>query len=212
MFAYGLRVYVAIVLSYLLVRFDLLLVNAFLGRSEAGLYGVAATFADGMFVIPMVISLNLFPRVARGDPIEASAEVFRSVAVLYGILCLATIPLASPVITTFFGESYAGAVSLYYWLLPGIYAYGLVSILSSYFVGRGFPRAVMLVWVFGITLNVALNLIFLPGRGAWVASLASSISYGILLVLHMWLFAREAGAMARCARGRPRSSVSCGSR
>jgi len=196
MFAYGLRVYVAIVLSYLLVRFDLLLVNAFLGRSEAGLYGVAATFADGMFVIPMVISLNLFPRVARGDPIEASAEVFRSVAVLYGILCLATIPVASPVITTFFGESYAGAVSLYYWLLPGIYAYGLVSILSSYFVGRGFPRAVILIWVFGIALNVVLNLIFLPGRGAWVASLTSSISYGILLVLQMWLFAREAGGYA----------------
>ena len=131
MFAYGFRVYVAIVLSYLIVRFDLLLVNAFLGRTEAGLYGVAATFADGMFVIPMVISLNLFPRVARGDPTQASAEVFRSIAVLYGLLCLVTIPLAGPAITTFFGESYSGATSLYYWLLPGIYAYGLVSILSA---------------------------------------------------------------------------------
>ena len=206
MFAYGLRVYVAIVLSYLLVRFDLLLVNAFLGSSEAGLYGVAATFADGMFVVPMVISLNLFPRVARGDPIEASAEVFRSIAVLYGILCLVTVPLAGPVITTFFGEGYEGAVSLYYWLLPGIYAYGLVSILSSHFVGRGFPRAAMFIWSFGIALNVVLNLIFLPGRGAWVASLASSISYGILLVLHMWLFAREAGSYG-VLRPRPREVV-----
>jgi len=193
MFAYGFRVYVAIVLSYLLVRFDLLLVNAFLGRTEAGLYGVAATIADGMFVIPMVISLNLFPRVARGDPIQASAEVFRSVAVLYGLLCLATIPLAGPVITTFFGEAYSGATSLYYWLLPGIYAYGMVTILSSHFAGRGFPRAAIVIWAVGFTLNVVLNLIFLPGRGAWVAALTSSISYGILLVLLMWLFAREAG-------------------
>jgi O-antigen/teichoic acid export membrane protein len=97
-------------------------------------------------------------------------------------------------------------VSLYYWLLPGIYAYGMVSILSSYFVGRGFPRAVILVWVFGIALNVALNLIFLPGRGAWVASLSSSISYGILLVLHMWLFSREAGGFG-ALRPRPREVV-----
>jgi O-antigen/teichoic acid export membrane protein len=206
MFAYGLRVYVAIVLSYLLVRFDLLLVNAFLGSSEAGLYGVAATFADGMFVIPMVISLNLFPRVARGDPIEASAEIFRSVTVLYGLLCLVTIPLAGPVITTFFGESYADAVPLYYWLLPGIYAYGLVSILSSHFVGRGFPRAAIVIWAIGITLNIALNVIFLPGRGAWVASVTSSISYGILLVMHMWLFAREAGGYG-VLRPRPREVV-----
>lgn len=193
MFSYGSRVYVAIVLSYLIVRFDLLLVNAYLGRTEAGLYGVAATIAEGMFVIPMVVSLNLFPRVARGDPTEASAEVFRSIAVLYGILCLITIPLAGPAIEAFFGESYSGATSLYYWLLPGIYAYGLVTILSSHFAGRGFPRAAMVIWVFGIVLNVVLNVIFLPGRGAWVASLTSSISYAVLLVLHMWLFAREAG-------------------
>ena len=206
MFAYGFRAYVAIVLSYLIVRFDLLLVNAFLGREEAGLYGVAATIADGMFVIPMVISLNLFPRVARGDPTQASAEVFRSSAVLYGLLCLVTIPLAGPAITTFFGESYSDATNLYYWLLPGIYAYGLVTILSSHFAGRGFPRAVILIWVFGIALNLVLNVLFLPGRGAWVASLTSSISYGILLLLHMWLFAREAGGYG-ALRPRPREVV-----
>ena len=194
MFAYGFRAYVAIVLSYLIVRVDLLLVNAFLGRKEAGLYGVAATIADGMFVIPMVISINLFPRVARGDPLQASAEVFRSIAVLYGLLCLLTVPLAGPAITTFFGEGFSGATNLYYLLLPGIYAYGLVTILSSHFAGRGFPRAVILVWIFGIGLNLVLNVIFLPGRSAWVASVTSSVSYGILLLLHMWLFAREAGS------------------
>jgi O-antigen/teichoic acid export membrane protein len=193
MLSYGFRAYVAIVLSYLIVRVDLLLVNAFLGQKEAGLYGVAATIADGMFVIPMVISINLFPRVARGDPLQASAEVFRSVAVLYGLLCLVTVPIAGPAITTFFGESYSDATNLYYLLLPGIYAYGMVTILSSHFAGRGFPRAVIIVWILGIALNLVFNVLFLPGRAAWVASVTSSVSYVILLVLHMWLFAREAG-------------------
>lgn len=193
MSAYGFRVYVSIVLSYLIVRFDLLLVNGYLGRTEAGLYGVAATVADGLFVIPTVIGLNLFPRVARGDPTQASAEVFRSIAVLFGLVCLLTIPVAGPAIRIFFGESYAGATSLYYWLLPGIYAYGMVTILSGHFAGRGFPRAAIVFWISGFALNVVLNLIFLPGRGAWVAALTSSITYAVLLVLHMWLFAREAG-------------------
>jgi O-antigen/teichoic acid export membrane protein len=206
MFAYGFRVYVAIVLAYLIVRFDLLLVNAYLGRTEAGLYGVAATLADGMFVIPMVIGLNLFPRVARGDPIQASAEIFRSIAVLYGLVCLATIPLAGPAIETFFGQSYSEATSLYYWLLPGIYAYGMVTILSTHFAGRGFPRAAIVIWVFGISLNVVLNVALLPGRGAWVAALTSSITYAVLLVLHMWLFAREAGGYG-VMRPRPREVV-----
>ena len=51
----------------------------------------------------------------------------------------------------------------------------------------------MCIWVAGLALNIALNLVFLPGRGAWVAALASSITYALLLALHMWLFAREAG-------------------
>jgi hypothetical protein len=44
-------------------------------------------------------------------------------------------------------------------------------------------------------VNLAINLAFLPGRGAWVAALASSISYALLLALHMWLFARDAGGL-----------------
>jgi O-antigen/teichoic acid export membrane protein len=192
MLAYGFRVYVAIFVSFLVIRLDLLLVNAYLGRTEAGLYSVAATLADGMFVLPMVIGLNLFPRVARGDPTEASAEVFRSVAVLYGLFCLATAPVAGIGIRLFFGEQYSGATSLYYWLLPGIFCLGLLTILSHHFAGRGYPVQAMAIWVVGLSLNVALNLVFLPGRGAWVAALTSSITYAVLLALHMWLFVQEA--------------------
>lgn len=206
MLSYGFRVYVAIVLSYLIVRFDLLLVNGYLGSREAGIYSVAATLADGMFVVPMVIGLNLFPRVARGDPTNASAEVFRSVAVLYGLFCLATVPVAGFAIRTFFGEQYSGATSLYYWLLPGIYAFGMLTILSSHFAGRGFPRRAMEIWILGIGMNVVLNVLFLPGRGAYVAAITSSISYVILLALHMWLFSKEAGGF-RFMRPRLREVV-----
>jgi O-antigen/teichoic acid export membrane protein len=193
MLGYGFRVYVAILVSFLVIRVDLLLVNAYLGRTEVGLYSIAATLADGMFVLPMVVGLNLFPRVARGDPTNASAEVFRSVAVLYGLFCLATVPIAGIAIRTFFGGQFDGATSLYYWLLPGIYSLGLLTILSHHFAGRGFPREAVAVWFAGLGLNLALNFAFLPGRGAWVAALVSSITYTALLVLHMWLFAREAG-------------------
>jgi O-antigen/teichoic acid export membrane protein len=193
MLTYGFRVYVALLVSFLVIRLDLLLVNAFLGRTEAGLYSVAATLADGMFVLPMVIGLNLFPRVARGDPTQASAEVFRSVAVLYGLVCLATVPVAGLGIRAIFGSEFEGATSLYYWLLPGIFSLGLLTILSQHFAGRGFPPAAMAIWFVGLALNLALNVAFLPGRGAWVAALTSSVTYFVLLVLHMWLFAREAG-------------------
>jgi O-antigen/teichoic acid export membrane protein len=193
MLTYGFRAYVAILASFLVIRLDLLLVNGYLGAHEAGLYSVAATVADGMYVLPMVVGLNLFPRVARSGESQETAEVFRSVAVLYLLVCLATIPFAGPGIRLFFGSGFDGSVSLYYWLLPGIYCLGMLTILAHHFAGRGYPTEAAAVWLVGLGLNIAINVVFLPGRGAWVASLASSIAYAVLLALHLRLFAREAG-------------------
>jgi O-antigen/teichoic acid export membrane protein len=194
MLAYGLRAYVAIVVSFLVIRLDLLLVNGYLGATEAGLYSVAATIADGMFVLPMVVALNLFPRVARSGTHEQTAEVFRSLAVLYAAVCLLTIPLAQA-IPLVFGDAFEGSISLYYWLLPGIFCLGMLTILAHHFAGRGYPREAAAIWFVGLALNIAINVAFLPGRGAWVASLASSIAYAVLLALHLWLFVREAGSL-----------------
>jgi O-antigen/teichoic acid export membrane protein len=105
-----------------------------------------------------------------------------------------------------FGDEFAGATSLYYWLLPGIFCFGLLTILSSHFAGRGYPLRIVGFWIFGFALNVVLNVVFLPGRGAYVASLASSITYALLLGLHMALFAREAGGY-RAMRPRAREVV-----
>ena len=207
MLAYGFRVYVAILVSFLVIRVDLLLVNAYLGRTEAGLYSIAATLADGMFVLPTVVAPQPLPASGARRSNEASAEIFRSVAVLYGLVCLATVPIAGVAIRAFFGSEFEGATSLYYWLLPGIYSLGLLTILSHHFAGRGFPRRAMAFWIVGLGINLALNFAFLPGRGAWVAALASSITYAVLLALFMWLFAREAGGFGamrpRARRGRP---------
>jgi len=193
MLAYGFRVYLAILASFLVIRLDLLLVNGYLGSRQAGLYSVAATIADGMFVVPAVVGLNLFPRVARSGAHQETAEVFRSVAVLYGVVCLATIPLAGPAIRLIFGGDFDVWVSLYFWLLPGIFCLGLVTILSHHFAGHGYPFQAVVIWYLGLALNLALNLVFLPGRGAWVAALASSVTYAAVLAFHVRLFAREAG-------------------
>jgi len=143
---------------------------------------------------------------ARGDPLEASAEVFRSVAVLYGLVCLLTVPVAGPGIRLVFGGDFAGATSLYYWLLPGIFSLGVVTMISQHFAGRGFPVEAMAIWFVGLAVNLAINVAFLPGRGAWVAALASSVAYAIVLALHVRLFAKEAGGL-RVMRPRVREVV-----
>src|SRR5262249_21642166 len=93
MLRYGARIYVATVTALLTIRLDLLFVNAYQGSDQAGLYSVAVALADGMYVLPTVVGLILLPRVAGGASSEVTAAVFRVTGLLFGLLCLITIPL-----------------------------------------------------------------------------------------------------------------------
>jgi len=190
---YGLRIYIATLLAFLVIRLDLFLVNSYLGSVEAGLYSVVVALAEGIYILPTVVGLNLFPRVARGAPVEASASVFRIMFILYGAFCLISIPLAAPGIELVFGSEFSRAAELYYWIVPGVFSLGMLTILAQHFAGRGFPIQAALVWIAGLAVNIAINVVFLSSEGTYIASLASSVAYGLLLVLHMRLFAHEAG-------------------
>jgi O-antigen/teichoic acid export membrane protein len=193
MVRYAFRIYVAGLLSFLIIRLDLFLVNGYLGSRQAGLYAVSAGLADGLFVLPMVIGLNIFPRIAGGAGIETSAAVFRLVALVYGGIVLVSALAAGPVIHLLYGAQFAGSAGLYRWLAPGVFSLGLVTVLSNHFAGRGFPWGAMAVWFIGLAVNLGINLVFLPGHGTYIAALSSSIAYTLLLVLHVRLFAAEAG-------------------
>jgi O-antigen/teichoic acid export membrane protein len=193
MLRYGGRIYVATLLAYVIIRVDLLFVNGYKGAAQAGLYSVAVALADGMIVLPTVVGLILLPRVAAGAGDEVTAAVFRVTALLYGALCLLTIPLAGPAVRLAFGAPFAGSTHLYLWLLPGIFSLGMTTVLANHFAGRGFPLEAMLVWFAGFGVNLAMNLVLLPRYGTVVASVSSSVAYTLLLVLHVRLFSRDVG-------------------
>jgi O-antigen/teichoic acid export membrane protein len=191
MVRYGLRVYVATVLAFIVIRIDVLLVNAYRGPHDTGLYSVAVAAVDALYLLPAIVGFNLFPRIARGAERTLSIVVFRTLAPLYGALCLASVPLAGFAIHLLYGPRFTGSVGLYYWIVPGAFSLGMVTVLSNHFAGQGFPVTVMLMWLSAVVLNIALNVLFLRD-GLFVAPLASSVAYGLLLVMHTVAFAREA--------------------
>jgi O-antigen/teichoic acid export membrane protein len=190
MVRFGARVYLAAVLSFLVIRLDLMLVNAIRGSAQAGLYSVAAVIAQGLIVVPYAIGMNLFPRVARGSQATFTASVFRHVAVLYGGVCLVMVPLAWPLVHWLYGPRFDASLPMVVWLLPGTYAFGMLTILSLHFAGRGYPRAANVIWALAVLLNVVLNIVLLPLFGTVMASITSTITYVFVLALHTRLFAR----------------------
>ena len=207
---YGLRVYLTTLLAYAVGRINLIFVNSYLGSSAAGQYAIGVALADGMHLLPSVVALNLFPRVVRGgDSHGRSAAVFRTLTLLFAAVCVVTVPLAAVGIEFLFGRAFAPAVTIYYWLLPGIFAYGMLNVLSYHFAARGFPLEAILIWVPGLAINLALVILLVPRIGVNMAALAASVSYAVILLMHMRLFAKESGGYASLVP-RPREALALG--
>jgi O-antigen/teichoic acid export membrane protein len=202
MLRFGIRVYAATVLSFLVIRFDILLVNAYLGPGKAGIYSVAGAIAEALLLIPFVIGINLFPRVARGTGHATSAAAFRATAIVLAAACLISAVAAGPLVNGLFGAQFKEAAALYRLLTPGILALGLASVISYHFAGRGFSGQAVAIWAAALLLNVALNVALLNPLGIRVAPIASTISYVFLLVLLARHFVRESGRYRDLVPGR----------
>jgi len=190
--AYGARVYLVTMLGFLLIRADLLLVNGYLGTRVAGIYSIVGAIAAAIYLLPAAVGLNLFTRIAGGSGGNLTAAVTRMAVLGYGAICLVSVPMVAVGVKPVFGAKFAPAVGLYFWIVPGVYSLGLLTILSNHFAGRGFPREVIVSWFIGVAIALAIDVGFLS-HGAWVASFSSSVGYSIVLAFHVAMFARENG-------------------
>ena len=176
MASYAGRIYVSGMIAYAVIRIDVLLVNGYLGAAEAGYYALAVSLVDMLYVIPLVVAVNLFPRVARVGGVEMSALVFRVVALPYALMCLVAAVLAARSSKCSTGWSSPPRTRLFWWLAPGAFCAGMLNILSYHFARRRYPSQIVLYWLIGLVVNLAINIALLPAEGTYIASLSSSVT------------------------------------
>ena len=173
-----------------------------LGRSDARRRDVRPTDGDRPQPLPPGRSRRSHarraPRCSAPSPSSTGCSAcsrFRSPRLRFG--CSSARSLQAP-------------TSLYYWLLPGIYSYGLLTILSSHFAGRGFPLRVVGFWVIGFALNVAAQRRLPPGprRLHRLARPRASRTHSSSSCTWRSSHERRAGT-TRCGLGSARSGGSC---
>jgi O-antigen/teichoic acid export membrane protein len=191
MIRYGLKYNVLMIATTLVLRADLLIVNALGGAAEAGVYAVASQGALLLMVLPNVIGSLLFPRVAssRDEGGEMTSMVARHTALVMLLACLAAVPV-SFALPLLYGAAFADATIQFLILLPGVFLFGLEMVLVQHFVGRGLPRAVPAFWLATLAVSLWLNLALVPRFGARGAAFASTVSYALVFALVALYFRR----------------------
>jgi glycosyltransferase involved in cell wall biosynthesis/O-antigen/teichoic acid export membrane protein len=186
--AFGVKSYVAQVFRFLVLRVDQVLVAAYAGYRQLGLYALATTIAELLWLLTDPLAGAMLPHVVRartGDDRRLSFATGRL------SLCIATIAafcgwfLAPLVIPRVYGAGFTSATPALRLLLPGVVALALARPLGSVLVKEGRAVTASLLGLLALALNVVLNLVLLPRIGIRGASIASSLAYATLAVSYV---------------------------
>ena len=190
----SLRAYSSALLIYLVLRFDLLMVQYFKGPSDAGQYSVAVNLGEMVLLIPTVVGMILFPRLSAMTDRRAQRGFTIRTAAWMGVasigLVLPSMIVAGTAIRVLFGDAFSPAVPAFVWLLPGLVCLSVHSILMAYFLAIGTPKRTLLGPLVGLVMNLVLNLFLIPQFGFVGASIASTLAYGLMLAVSVTVFVR----------------------
>jgi O-antigen/teichoic acid export membrane protein len=191
---YGTKFYIPLMAAILIFRLDLLIVNHFRGAAEAGVYAVASQVANLLTMLPGVIAMLLFPRVASAqDPRgEFAIQVTRHVTFVMLIMCAAAAGAAF-LLPLIYGARFADATIQLLILLPGVCLIGIESVLVQHFAGTGLPLAIPIFWLITLAVSLGSNLALVPVFGARGAAVTSTISYALIFVLVAVYFCLRTG-------------------
>ncbi len=183
---FGIRSYIACLLSFLVLRSDIYLINYFRGLKEVGLYSLAVGFGDGILLLASSIALVLFPKITenREKSLEMTLKVTRMTSFILGIILFMSFILARWFIPMVFGTKFEASLPAFYILLPAIYFWSINNFLTQFFASKGYPWFAVWIWLPGLLLNIILNIIFIPKYGIVAAAWTSLWAYLLTFILH----------------------------
>lgn len=197
---YGMRAYPAGVVSFLNLRSDQFLLGYLAGTASVGVYSVAVTVAELLLFFPRSLATALMPRITGADSVSAkhmAASACRHTigGALLSAAILVPIGLLIPVL---FGEAYRPSILPFFLLLPGLAAYALAPVLSTYFSGQlGRPIVTSLFAGISLALDVLLVWALVPRLGVPGAALASTLAYTATISAMVAYFRRLTGVSLR---------------
>jgi O-antigen/teichoic acid export membrane protein len=191
----GSTAYAGTLLQFLNYRFDYWLVRHFTDVASLGVYSLAATLAQLLWLLPRSAAGVFFPTVASGAPEAAERQVVVGRVALLGsaVFAVAGAVTARWWMPLLYGESFRPGVLVFGLLLVGAVPYAGTVIWASALAGKGLQRENTWASLWGFVATVGLDLALIPQFGLTGAAVASSLSYIATTAYVAW---RLAGTMS----------------
>jgi O-antigen/teichoic acid export membrane protein len=187
---------VAIGLSAVCFRADVVILKGLRGIEEVGLYGAGRRLMEPWALLPAALMAGVFPAFSglpAGDP-RRGALVRRTLILLLAV----GVPIAGLagffrgwIMALVYGPGYAAAAPSFAVLMAALVPMFLNYGLTHFLIALCLTRLNALFCGVCLLVNVTFNLFLIPPLGATGAALALLITEGLLMVLCAWAIYRN---------------------
>ena len=188
--------YIGDAIQFVTYRADMWIVDAYHGAVDLGIYALAVTLSQLLWILPSTVSSVIFPYVP-GMERKAAGDLAWRIAKLTGlasaVLALVGCLLSMFVVPVIFGEPFRAVPRLMAILTLGVVPYSVAKVLAGYLSGIRALRLNLLLASFGLTICLALDLVLIPRGGAVGAALATAVAYSAHSILQVVFFRRTCG-------------------
>jgi O-antigen/teichoic acid export membrane protein len=194
---FGIQKYIGLSASYLLLRLDVYLVNIFRDPSVVGVYSVAESIAEKLWLATAVLAQVAYPVISGARQKSGAAMTARlsRISIVIGTFAAGVLVLACwPGIQLTFGPAYRSAFLMVILFMPGVVVMGVARAVDPYLAGTLF-RPLLSALVAGIALVAAVPIyvVLIRSWGGDGAAAATSVVYGIYALTSSLVYRRTGG-------------------
>lgn len=166
------------------------------GRKSVGIYSVAVSATEGVWLLSQSVSIVLYSKISNSEnPLYAQKLIVSSIKIIFMLTLICTgilLLLPSSFFAYIFGAGFEQVKTVLFYLSIGIIIFSIGIILSAYFVGTGKARISVTASVIGLAVTVISGTILVPQYGLAGAGITASASYTAGVIYQLILFIREA--------------------
>jgi O-antigen/teichoic acid export membrane protein len=185
------------VVQFFNYRLSFYFLQKYIGNRELGIFSVAISIAESIWIIGRSFASVLYARISNLDSEIRSKRLtirmlqFNTIVNLVAVLFLIVLPTA--VYRTLFGGSDFDTVKFLILLLsPGILLLGIYStLLAPYFSGNGIYRPIIISSTLGLVLTIASAFTLIRPFGLIGAAVSNSLGYSLLSMYLIYVFCKK---------------------
>ncbi|ELY64828.1 oligosaccharide flippase family protein [Natronococcus jeotgali] len=182
-----------------LYQIDVVMLGFIGSTQETGYYRIALTIAEFLWIVPLALqntllhsTSNIWANNDRDRINSLAARITRYTLLFTILLAIGLAALAPAALPVIYPADYIASYVPILLLLPGCVGFALARPILAIGQGKGDLRKLIVATGAAAVVNVTLNGLLIPQFGMHGAATATSVSYGLMFVFHLWS-ARQIG-------------------